>query len=380
MRRFLFLLLALAAASAQDFSGSWKLRSAETTRGRLPEPVAGRLEILHNAGAVRCTVFTGGTPVAFNFSIDGKESRAKADGGTLSTVAKWEGSALLLNTIVNGRTSSYTQMDRWRLSRDARTLTITREIVERAGGAEATLVYEAEAAVPPAAVKPSAPQPPVAASETSPQLRRPPEFTVPAGTRIPLVLLNSVSTRQSSEGDRVYLAAAFPVLAGGRVVIPPGSYIAGTLTVVKPPGRVKGRSELFLRFDSLTLPNGVTRDFRSRVGALDGQARGDLDRTEGSIKGEGGKGQDARTVGEAASTGASVGALAGAIAGRPALGLGVGAAAGAAAGLMGVLLTRGPDIVLAKGATLEMVLDRRLVFAENELSTGPGPASPPRTR
>jgi type IV secretion system protein VirB10 len=50
------------------------------------------------------------------------------------------------------------------------------------------------------------------------------------------------------------------------------------------------------------------------------------------------------------------------------MGAGVGAAAGAAAGLVGVMLTRGPDAVLAKGTTLEMVLDRPLVFDETELA------------
>ena len=41
---------------------------------------------------------------------------------------------------------------------------------------------------------------------------------------------------------------------------------------------------------------------------------------------------------------------------------------GAAAGLAGVLLTRGPDAVLAKGSTIEMVLDRPLVFNATEVN------------
>ena len=43
------------------------------------------------------------------------------------------------------------------------------------------------------------------------------------------------------------------------------------------------------------------------------------------------------------------------------------ALAGAAAGLMGVLLTRGQDVVLARGTTVEMVLDRDLEFTAAEL-------------
>src|SRR5262245_48259176 len=99
---------------------------------------------------------------------------------------------------------------------------------------------------------------------------KPGEYQIDPGTKVPLSLINSISTKHSAEGDRVYLETVFPILVNGRIVIPPGSYVAGTVTQVKRPGRVKGRGELYVRFDSLTLPNGVTRDFRARVGSLDG--------------------------------------------------------------------------------------------------------------
>src|ERR1700722_6509620 len=137
---------------------------------------------------------------------------------------------------------------------------------------------------------------------------KPQDFTVSAGTKAPLSLINTISTKHSVAGDRVYLETAFPILADGRIVIPVGSYVAGTVTEVKKAGRVKGRSELYIRFDSLTLPNGVTRDFRSRMGGMDASASGQLDRAEGTVKGEGNKSGDARTVAEGAGIGASVGA------------------------------------------------------------------------
>ena len=205
----------------------------------------------------------------------------------------------------------------------------------------------------------------------------PGEYVIEPGTRIPLNLLNSVSTKHSAEGDRVYLQTVFPVLLRGRIVIPPGSYVAGTITRVKRPGRVKGRGELYLRFDSLTLPNGVTRDFRARIGALDGRASEELDKNEGTVRSEGNKSGDARTIGEATAAGASVGAIAGGAAGRYGMGAGIGAAAGAAAGIMGVLLTRGPEAVLAKGSTIEMVLDRPVRFEESELDLRQQTSSPP---
>jgi len=214
----------------------------------------------------------------------------------------------------------------------------------------------------------------------------PATYTVQTGTRIPLGLINSVSTKHSSAGDRIYLETVFPIVIDSHIVIPPGSYVTGTVTEVKRPGRVKGRGELYVRFDSITLPNGVTRDFRSRLGAID--ARGDerLDKKEGEIQSDSNKGGDARTVGIGAASGASIGAIAGSAAGHGVAGAGIGAAAGAAAGLAGVLLTRGPDAVLAKGSTIEMVLDRPLTFKASEVnftttatsghySEGSGPAS-----
>src|SRR5205085_2990370 len=150
-----------------------------------------------------------------------------------------------------------------------------------------------------------------------------------------------------------------------------------TVTQVKKPGRVKGRGELYVRFDSLTLPNGVTRDFRARIGGMDGNSKDELDRAEGKVRSEGNKAGDARSVGEAAAAGASVGVIAGGAAGHYGMGAGIGAAAGAAAGMAGVLLSRGPDAVLAKGTTLEMVLDRALSFNESELNFAG--YQPPRT-
>ena len=196
------------------------------------------------------------------------------------------------------------------------------------------------------------------------------EYTVEVGVKVPLSLINTISTKHSAAGDRVYLETSFPILVGGRIVIPVGSYVAGTVTEIRKPGRVKGRGELYVRFDSLTLPNGVTRDFRARVAGVDGQTNGELDRSEGKVKSEGNKAGDVRTVGETAGAGASIGAIAGSAAGSTGMGLGIGAAAGAAAGLIGVLATRGPDAVLTRGTTVEMVLDRPVSFNEAELNFG----------
>ncbi len=192
------------------------------------------------------------------------------------------------------------------------------------------------------------------------------DITVPAGTRIPLTLQTAVDSKRSHEGDRVYLQTSFPVTIDGRVVIPRGSYVNGTVTKSKPAKGVSGKGQLFIRFDSLTLPNGITRDFRARLDSVD-SGQGRVDRKEGTITGERDKSGSAKTTAEGAGIGATVGGIAGAAAGHAGAGLGIGAAAGAAAGLATVFTKHRPDASLPAGATVEMVLDRDLHYSASEL-------------
>lgn len=219
--------------------------------------------------------------------------------------------------------------------------------------------------------------------ETAP----PGSHIVQPGTRVLLNMINSVSTRQAAPGDRIYLETAFPIVADGKVIIPQGSWVQGTITQVKRPGKVKGRGQLYIRFDTLTLPNGTMRDFRARVGAMDGRSTEEINREEGKIKAQGNKAGDVSTVADTTITGTGIGALAGVAGGNMGMGAGIGALAGAGAGLASVLLSRGPDAMLAKGTTMEMVLDRPLTFSDSELdfshvtpraalSEGSGPQQP----
>src|SRR5882672_6560271 len=81
-------------------------------------------------------------------------------------------------------------------------------------------------------------QEPAPAPPPTDQTAKPDGYTISAGTKVPLSLINSVSTKHSIEGDRVYLETVFPVLVNGKIVVPVGSYVAGTVTLIKRPGRV----------------------------------------------------------------------------------------------------------------------------------------------
>jgi type IV secretion system protein VirB10 len=193
-----------------------------------------------------------------------------------------------------------------------------------------------------------------------------PGYTVPAGSRLALVLRNALDTKHAHEGDVVYLEVSVPVYAGGRLAIPGGSFVNGVVTESKPAKGVKGKGQLFIRFETLTLPNGVTRDFRSRLGSAD-SGRGQVDPKEGGVTGERDGSNDARTVAIGTGAGAGVGSMAGAAAGHPLGGTGIGAAAGAAAGLATIFHGKRAEVVLPRGTMLEMILDRDLTFTREDL-------------
>jgi type IV secretion system protein VirB10 len=336
-----------AADPDRDFSGKWVLDpTASSTRAL--EPTETSLTIAQSEVGILCS--TG--PAQWSYALDGSETRKRIGEESRNSIVKWEGAALLINTLVSG-TQDYTVMDRWQLSRDRNTLTITRQVVRAAGQVEGTLVFRREGALNVAAARPVEPRAeapadlpkPALAKRTAPGL--PPDVTVPAGTRVLLQLVGEVSTKSAREGDRVYLSTAVPVAVDGRVAIPRGSDVQGTITRAKPAGRVSGKGELYIRFDSLIMPNGVSRDFHARPPGNEGQVPGN------------GKSADGRTVMMGTGMGASIGAITRGLPGA-AVGGGIGA-------LAGVLLSRNQDVVLRQGTHVEMVLDRDLVFHPEEI-------------
>jgi type IV secretion system protein VirB10 len=198
-------------------------------------------------------------------------------------------------------------------------------------------------------------------------------FQIDAGTRVLLNVVKSVSTKHAVVGDRVYLETAFPVNAGNRIVVPQGSWVTGTITELKRPGRGKGRGEMQLRFDSLVLLNGVTRNFRGDLAGLDASTDGTLKREGSKIEGPGDKKSDVGTVIGTTAAGAGIGTGIGAAAGHIRGGSLIGLGAGAAAGIITVLLTRGPDATLLRGSSVEMVLDRALTFSAADLDFSNAP-------
>jgi hypothetical protein len=219
----------------------------------------------------------------------------------------------------------------------------------------------------PAASTPAEPGP----SAPSPAKK---SFIVPAGTKVLLQLRSSVNTKSARPGDGVYLASAFPVVVGNRVLIPAGVYVQGVVDRVERAGHVKGRAQLDMHFTSMIFPNGTVVEIPGLVNSLPGASKQKVkDDGEGTIEQEGDK---ARNMGKVAEVtvpaGTTGGAIGGGLSGHPIAGTLGGMGAGFAAAGIVALFTRGADVNIEAGSQVEMVLQRPLVLEEENLNAGAG--------
>jgi hypothetical protein len=202
---------------------------------------------------------------------------------------------------------------------------------------------------------PSAPPSPQAASSPAPAKSS--LFEIAAGTKVPLALKQAISTKSAKEGDSVYCETTFPVVQDGHMIIPAGTYVQGKITHVQRAGRVKGRAEVLMHFTTLIYPNGYTVMLPGSVDNIPGADSTSMKGTEGTVRQDGQKAKDVGEIASTAATGAAIGAIAGS--GKGAL---IGAASGGAVGTAIALLTRGNDVKLDNGTSIEMVIQREVTL------------------
>ncbi|HTW64723.1 MAG TPA: hypothetical protein VME17_08925 [Bryobacteraceae bacterium] len=178
---------------------------------------------------------------------------------------------------------------------------------------------------------------------------------IPQGAHVLLRLENSISTRTAKAGDFVYLRTAVPITDAGAIAVPAGSYVQGVVSESKQSGRVKGRAQLAIRLETLTLASGNVYKFTPHVSSVDaGESGQKVVGSENAIEQESSRLVDAGRVAILAGSGAGIGG----IADRSWKGAGIGAGVGSAVGLATVLLTRGKEVELRQGSTLDVVFDR----------------------
>ncbi len=188
--------------------------------------------------------------------------------------------------------------------------------------------------------------------------------TIPAGTTVPLSLKQAISTKTARDGDPVYAETAFPFVVNEQVVIPAGTYIQGKIERVQRGGHVKGRAEVLIHFTSMIYPSGYTVMLGGSVENTPGAAKTSMKDSEGTIRQDSDAGKKAeKTVGTAA-TGAVIGGVT-----NGGKGAGIGAGIGGAAGLAIGMLSRGADVRLEPGTSIEMEIQRDVTVDASRISS-----------
>lgn len=182
---------------------------------------------------------------------------------------------------------------------------------------------------------------------------------IPKGAHLLLRMVNSVNTRTASEGDYVYLRTATPIAVDGQILVPLDSYVQGVVSHTRRSGRVTGRAELGIRLESLTFPGGRVVKLSPHLSSVDsGESGQRVGGSEGAIRQDSERLKDAATIAVLAGSGAAIGG----IADRSWKGAGIGGGAGSAVGLATVLLSRGKEVALPQGSTMDVVFDRPLAI------------------
>jgi hypothetical protein len=182
------------------------------------------------------------------------------------------------------------------------------------------------------------------------------EVTLPEGTRISLQLNDHLSTKQNLEGDPFTANVIAPIYLGDRLIIPKGSTVNGTVSRVLRSGRLKGKAVMNLNFQSIRVPGRGELSIIASLARVDSEGNGGV-QSEGTIKGESSTGSDVAKVLTPTLSGAGIGAIT-----NGGKGSAIGAGVGAAVGLATIFSTRGKDIEMRRGSTMDIRLERPLVL------------------
>ncbi len=173
------------------------------------------------------------------------------------------------------------------------------------------------------------------------------EVTIPAGAVLHLRLENTVGSDISRVEQPVRADLTRPVVVHGRTVLPVRSAVRGDVTAVRAAGHLKQRSEVAIRFNEVK-PADLTRDYRISTRSV-------------VVRGPSLNRRDVAGIGLPAVGGAIIGGIVGG--GK---GAGIGAAVGGAAGTTRLMVTRGKNVRLRRGALLSVRLTEPLTVAVPE--------------
>jgi len=190
----------------------------------------------------------------------------------------------------------------------------------------------------------------------------PSTLTIPAGTRVMMVLESPLHTTSGTAGSGIYLETLYPVIQDNRVVVPAHTFVEGVVEGSRRPGHFQRTSEFRFRFTNFVFANNHVEPIQGVLQSIPGAPNVRTHDRNGTLQ----------TVDQlekvvTPTAGSSVG---GAIVGsvrHVGIGTFTGAGLGAALGLGGVLLHRGDEISLRQGTYVEMVLQAPLTLEQSQI-------------
>ena len=129
-------------------------------------------------------------------------------------------------------------------------------------------------------------------------------------------------------------------------------------------GHVKGRAEVLIHFTSMIYPSGYTVMLGGSIENTPGAEKTSMKDSEGTIREDSDAGKKAREAAGGATTGAVIGAV---TAGGK--GAGIGAGAGGVAGLAVGMLSRGADVRLEPGTSIQMEIQREVTVDASRITS-----------
>ncbi len=129
-RRILLALAAatlLTAADKPDLSGNWNIQLDKSDFGMMPPPSKMERKIAHKDPQMTVSTLQasqrGERTTEAKYTTDGKEAEVQLMGRPAKVSAKWEGETLVVTTKLEFQGNEMTQVEKWSLSSDGKTLT-----------------------------------------------------------------------------------------------------------------------------------------------------------------------------------------------------------------------------------------------------------------
>jgi hypothetical protein len=179
--------------------------------------------------------------------------------------------------------------------------------------------------------------------------------SVPAGTMIHCRTNQTLTTKLNAQGDAFTFSVSEPVTINGGVAIPAGSTLAGHITRMERPGRIKGVGQMRLTVEQIALPDGRSLPLGATLMTAYGVENVKVVGNEGLVKGPNSRFADFEEIG----AGTAGGILVGLIFAHPV----VGATVGLTATTVDRLRRRGKDLTIPAGTELDYQLTRELPLA-----------------